>query len=140
LALWWHSPVLLESLKTFFTAPPVSIIAVAENVFTARLQASQRWLTQAEPQHYSLQVMYVAEEKTDELLKLLKKPEVQTILERLYIYKIRNNKGNILWSVVYHEFNDANTANAAVATLPEILRRNQPFPRSLASLREKQVP
>lgn len=141
LALWWYSPVLLDSLKTvlILPSPNVAITPTADNILTMRLQASQRWLAQAEPQHYSLQVMYVAEEKTDELIKLLKKPELQTILERLYIYKIRNNKGNILWSVVYHEFNDVNTANAAVITLPDILRRNQPFPRSLASLREKQV-
>jgi type II secretory pathway predicted ATPase ExeA len=145
LAGWWYYPVLLENLKQSLNVPVVSTVAPPaintppsnEQLLQQRLQATQRWLLEAEPQHYSLQILLISEEKTEELLKFLRKADVQPILERLYVYKMRGNKGQILWGVTYHEFNDAASASAAVATLPESVRRNQPFSRSVANLRER---
>jgi hypothetical protein len=141
LAGWWYYPVLLENLKQSLNVPVVSTVAPPaintppsnEQLLQQRLQATQRWLLEAEPQHYSLQILLISEEKTEELLKFLRKADVQPILERLYVYKMRGNK----WGVTYHEFNDAASASAAVATLPESVRRNQPFSRSVANLRER---
>lgn len=148
LAGWWYYPVLLENLKQSLNAPmnasavqPVVMVnnnpPSNEQLLQQRLQATQRWLLEAEPQHYSLQILLISEDKTEELLKFLRKTDVQPLLERLYVYKMRGNKGQTLWGVTYHEFNDAASASAAVATLPESLRRNQPFSRSVANLRER---
>jgi len=145
LAGWWYYPVLLENLKQSLnvavpptTSPPISNVPLNnEQLLQQRLKATQQWLLAAESQHYSLQVLLIPEDKTEELLKFLRKSDVQPILERLYVYKIRGNKGQMLWGVTYHEFNDAVSANATVTTLPESLRRNQPFPRSVGNLRER---
>lgn len=44
--------------------------------------------------------------------------------------------GRTLYLVVYGSFPDATEARLAVATLPQVLRRNEPFARSMRSLQE----
>lgn len=105
------------------------------SLFEQRVQATQQWLHQASTDHYTIQLTQTTEDKLDDLSKLFEKEELKPILEHLYVYRTRL-KGNIVWRVVYHEFVDKTSALEAIATLPEIVRRYQPFIRTIQSVQD----
>ncbi|MCK5523185.1 MAG: AAA family ATPase [Thiomargarita sp.] len=104
-----------------------------EPLLQQRLQATEEWLAKANKQYYSIQIMQTAGNKTADLAKFLRQSEMQALLEELYIYRV-NREGEFFWDVVYSEFADVESAMAAIATFPEILQRNKPFLRNIATL------
>jgi len=117
------------------TTPSTAITTeTLEPLLAQRLQATHRWLSQAQDQHYTIQVLQ--SKKVEDLSKFLRKSEIQPLVERLYIYRT-DSKGQTFWGIVYAEFDDEASANEALTALPESVRRNQPFLRTLANLRDK---
>jgi len=115
-----------------------SIVTVKASLFKQRMQVTQLWLIQAKSNHYTIQLIQVSEDKIDHLSKLLEREEIKPFLERLYIYRARL-KGKIIWRVVYNEFVDKTSALEALATLPEVVKRYQPFLRTIQSVRNSLV-
>ncbi len=105
-----------------------------DSLLQQRIQATEQWLAKANGQHYSIQVMQTKVDKTENLADFLRQPEMQPLLEDLYIHRV-TRKEQVFWEVMYAEFANADNAVAAIATLPKILQRNQPFLRKIASLR-----
>lgn len=128
--LWQQYPILL----TF--APTASSPMMTETILQQRLQATQHWLNTANPKHYTIQVMLRRESKVKELDNLLNKSEIQPLLSNLYLH-LFDNKDKTEWIITYHEFNDSTSANAAIASLPALLKDNKPFVRTIDSLRSK---
>jgi type II secretory pathway predicted ATPase ExeA len=112
------------------TYPPITTVSLLEK----RIQATEQWLAKANKQHYSIQLLQTPETQTKNLRFFLRQPEIQPLLEELYIYRI-NKKGEIFWEMMYSEFAHIDSATAAVATLPKVLQRNKPFLRRIANLR-----
>jgi type II secretory pathway predicted ATPase ExeA len=140
-SLYWQQPQLRS---TQITKPPMSNVStvvnkmIIDNLLQQRKLATEQWLTQVNPQHYTIQVLQVADGKLDELAKLLRKPELQPFLKNLYVYRT-TVKENTLWGVTYHQFVDSQSATEAIASLPESLQRNRPFIQTISSLRDKIV-
>jgi septal ring-binding cell division protein DamX len=103
-------------------------------LLSQRLQATESWLATTTGQHYTIQIMQTAENNRDELEGMLHTPEIRSLLEELYVSR-DNFKGQVKWNIMYGEFTDAESAKAAIAKLPEVLRRNKPYPRKIANLR-----
>ncbi len=114
------------------TSAPISPDPLLEQ----RLQATWDWLNRAEG--YSLQVMQTPEENTVALLTFLRKPEIQPLLEDIYIYQ-EIQRDRKIWSVVYKDFAEAALALAAIKTLPDVLQRNKPYLRRIEKLRERAI-
>ena len=113
------------------TSPP---IITTVSLLQKRIQATEQWLARANKQHYSIQLLQTPEIQTKSLNSFLRLPEIQPLLEELYIYRIKI-KGQIFWEMMYSEFSYIDSATAAMATLPKVLQRNKPFLRRIADLR-----
>ncbi len=98
-----------------------------------RIQMTEQWLAKVNQQYYSIQVMQTAANKTEDLAKFLRLPEIQPLLEELYIYRV-SRKEQVVWEIAYSEFSDIDNALAAMTTLPKILQRNKPFLRKIIHL------
>jgi len=133
--------VSLPSSQTVPDSPMKSVLGTSGPIFgdpllEQRLQATEDWLNRAEG--YSLQVMQTPEENTVALLTFLRKPEIQLLLEDIYIYQ-EIQRDRKIWSVVYKDFAEAALALAAIKTLPDILQRNKPYLRRIEKLRERAI-
>ncbi|RKZ51338.1 MAG: general secretion pathway protein [Candidatus Parabeggiatoa sp. nov. 3] len=119
------------------TSPPISaqmtLTVTTDSLLDQRLKATQDWLAQANGQHYTIQVMQTKVGNTADLEKLLRKPAIKPLLDKLYLYRI-STKGELYWEMVYGEFVDNDSAAAAIAELPKILQRNKPFLRKINQL------
>lgn len=91
-----------------------------------RLLASQQWLEKSTG--FTLQVMQTPQ--TEDLINFLHKPEIQVLLDELYVHKTTRQ-----WEVFYAQFADANTTVAAINNLPKGLQRNKPFLRKIEKIR-----
>jgi MSHA biogenesis protein MshM len=112
------------------TYPPITAVSLLQK----RIQATEQWLATANKQHYSIQLLQTPETQTKNLSAFLRQPEIQPLLEELYIYRVKK-KGQIFWEMMYSEFAHIDSATAAMATLPKVLQGNKPFLRRIANLR-----
>lgn len=138
LGFWWFSyqqPVQADLTTDNTSSTPTVAIspAPADTVLQHRLQVTEQWLTQVDQHHYSIQVMQTPANKTHDLTLFLNAASIQPLLENLYIYQTKVGE-RVLWRVMYGEFADRQTANAAMAELPPLLRRNRPLLRQLKYL------
>jgi type II secretory pathway predicted ATPase ExeA len=125
-------------VETSTAAPPNPSAAAVHSTTTAsllqqRLQATEQWIATANNKHYTIQVMQTRSDNTDNLTALLRQPEIQPLLKEIYIHRV-NRKEQVFWEMLYGQFTDANSAKAAIASLPETLQRNKPFLRKIAHL------
>lgn len=137
---FWFSPyretamTWLQTINLSITSPttPPILTITTDSILQQRIQATQRWLAKANGQHYSIQLMQAAANKTDHLVYLLRQPEMQPLLEYIYLHRIIR-KGQVFWEVMYGEFAKADEATAAIITLPQILQHNKPYLRKIAN-------
>jgi type II secretory pathway predicted ATPase ExeA len=135
---WWFYQPLVGNQAVNKTILP--IVAPSESAITddsvlqQRLQATQQWLNSVDQQRYSIQVMQTSIANTQNLTQWLHKPEIQPLLPDLYLYQAKRND-QLIWEILYADFAEIDSATAAIATLPDILRQNKPFLRKLANLK-----
>ncbi len=130
----WVKPTMTTSTAT--TATSV-INSPTSSLLQQRRQATEKWLTQANGQFYSIQLMQTTEDNFIGVEKWLKQLELQPLLPQLYISHDLA-KGPAKWNLMYGEFESLDQANAAIATLPDLVRRNKPYVRKIASLKLKE--
>jgi type II secretory pathway predicted ATPase ExeA len=108
-----------------------------EIILQQRLQATEQWLVKTNLQHYTLQVMQIQvnETQNNQFTTFLSRTEIQPLLNNLYISQVKDRKGQVFWEITYGEFEHVKTAITTIANLPPILQRNKPFVRKIASLR-----
>ncbi len=121
-----------EGVPASFIGEQETETVASGSLLQARLQATGGWLTKADGQNYSIQLMQT-DDNLEGLEKWLRKPEIQALLEELYVYR-ESVKGQVKWGVVYGEFVDVQSANAAIANLPEVLQKNRPYLRRIGSI------
>lgn len=144
---WWFSPyktfwleLTNDSKAAFPTVPEPNLPVQSEStvandsLLQQRMQATQQWLTKDNEQYYTLQVLQTKEDNTQDLQNFLRQPEIQPLLEDLYIYRVNRN-GQIFWEMLYAEFINADNAITAIATLPKVLQNNKPFLRRIKNLK-----
>ena len=113
-----------SSLPILFDNPIVHQISPLQQ----RLQATESWLLNQ--QNYTIQVIQIKVDKIEDLQRFLHKPEIQSLLDNLYIY----NTG-INWEIMYGEFTDTKIAATTIESLPVLLQRNKPFLRKIADIK-----
>ena len=141
---FWFSPykdIIWAWLTTNTSAittisPEIGIQPATDPLLHQRTQATQYWLAKANGQHYTIQVMQTTVSNTNSLSNLLRRSEIQPLLEYIYLHRVKKNE-QIFWEVTYAEFAKANQAVSAINTLPKVLQRNKPFLRKIANFKGK---
>ena len=113
------------------TLPPTAT-TLTDPLLQQRVQATKNWFIETNAQYYTIQIMQTTASNIDDLAKLLRRPEIQPLLEQIYLNRIKRNE-QVFWEVMYAEFASAKQAVAAISTLPKVLQRNKPFLRKIAS-------
>lgn len=113
------------------TAEPA---APAEADATAAPPAAPDWLTAQPDGHYTLQLLGAREPETVE--RFLARHG-----ERAELHSIRTWRGDAAWHIVVTgSYPDRSAATAALAALPETLRKLQPWPRRFEQIRAELPP
>jgi MSHA biogenesis protein MshM len=111
------------------TAAPVS----PPNLVGERRAAALNWLQQADPRHYSIQVLTAAADANNAIEQFLSQPDLQAQLGKFFVTD-SVLKGNPMVNVVYGEFSSFSAANQALNALPDEVKRNQPYVRNVRDL------
>lgn len=146
-----QKPVLLNTPNTVDThskslnSPSTTLISTALPVISLekpplslleqRLLASRAWLQQTNREAYSIQLMQIEAGK-NRLEGILRQPEMQTLLEQLYLLPDKQQVSR--WRVFYGDFTSYQAAQAGAQQLPNSLQANQPFVRPLKNLHRNQ--
>ncbi len=98
------------------------------------LEAARDWVRAVPDQHYSIQLLTVSDGKrlASDLRSLAETIE----LDKVYVYETRINQQS-MFGVLYKDYATRNEALAAIDALPDVLRQNRPFLRTVRRLREE---
>ncbi|AZN37232.1 ExeA family protein [Iodobacter ciconiae] len=124
-------------------APPLQLVSTNEVAdiplsasFRQKLIESRQKINRAEVSHMAVMLLVTQRDKGGELERFLAQASKDLPRDQLLIYpaELRGNKG---WGLVYGFFSDKNSAKAAMAALPESLRKNKPILRSVGGMRDE---
>lgn len=117
---------------SFAVAPrsSASLPVVQTSLFDQRIAATDRWLADAEPGHFIIQLMWSQADDLRPMKRFLNKDEVRPYLDRIFITHANNDHGETL-NLLLGEYDDFSQAQAALELLPEVLRRYQPYLRNV---------
>ena len=93
-----------------------------------------RWIGNADDRHYAVQLLRVPARNAGSAEEFLRRAGASNDADKLYAYEA--SAGAQRWiGIVYGEFSTVADAEAALSTLPPILRNNQPFVRPIRHLK-----
>lgn len=95
-----------------------------------RLEATRDWLSAADPDHYSVQLLQAEADATPLVERLLAGNEVREHLDRVYVYR-SEVRGNPMLSVLYGSYDSFAAASEAVRGLQSVLPGHQPYVRTV---------
>ncbi|VAW73726.1 MSHA biogenesis protein MshM [hydrothermal vent metagenome] len=98
-----------------------------------RLLASQGWLGQT-GNGLTIQLLLSDDDDLAKVEKLFNKQSYKEIMPAIYLTRSEIG-GRSRWNVLYGDFDNKTKALAAIADLPDEMRRHQPFLRSISALR-----
>ncbi len=98
-----------------------------------RLLASQDWLRKTDG-GLTIQLLLSDDDNLAKIEKLLTKQSYEDLLPAIYLARSEID-GRPRWNVLYGAFDSKSKALAAIADLPDEMRRHQPFLRSISALR-----
>jgi septal ring-binding cell division protein DamX len=101
-----------------------------------RISASTSWLDQPGDGHLTIQLMLTDDDDLQTVENLLKDNNYRELLPDIYLYR-SDVGGRLRWNLLYGEFDNKRKALSALAGLSKMIRQNQPYLRSLKSLRRK---
>lgn len=95
-----------------------------------RLAATRDWLTIADPEHYSVQLLQAEAESVSLVEEVLAGDGVRDRLERVFIYR-SEVRGNPMLSVLYGSYPSFTAASEAARGLQSVLPGHQPYVRTV---------
>ncbi len=99
----------------------------------SRIEATRLWLMQADPSHFSIQVMLASTAEEDVLEHLLQQQSSKGKLNDLYVHRI-NVRGNEMIGAFYGNYRSYSEAEVALKQLPQELNRFQPYLRNMQQI------
>ena len=131
-------PVALAEKKPAVPAraaqPPVKAVSVEKKVSAATnaligTSGHSQWYKQQASTRYTLQVLGTRSEATAQ--SFVKQNTAQ------YHYFRKEHQGQALFVVTYGNFADRSAAQAAISSLPEKIRKDKPWPRTILSIQQE---
>lgn len=122
-------------------APAAATVAArsqqSDRYLRERLAETDRWLREANGNHYSIQLMMIRRDRGDLLGLNLVAAGIEHSLDRVYVYETQVNGSDVL-SVLLDEFSSREDAKLALASLPAAARAGGPFVRNIRDIRVAQ--
>lgn len=105
---------------------------VSEDILEQRLQATEQWLSQTSGNRYSIQLLGSGD---SELLRnYLNTISNYLEINKVFVYRTIAQQRPYL-TVLYGSFDSLEDANAQMQTLPELLKANRPYYRTVRGVR-----
>lgn len=117
------------------TAPAV---AAGDPYLEARLAATREWLEEADPAHFSIQLMLVSTRRAAELDRRLRDAGLGHRLEDIYVYRALVNGADVV-GVLLGDYARYAAARQDLAALPPSMKRARPFIRNVRDIRAGRV-
>jgi len=109
-----------------------NVDSAAGDVLEQRLHATEQWLTEQSGTVYSIQLLGT---NSPELLRDYFKTIAKYVeIEKIYVYRTMANQRPSL-TVLYGNFVDLREVNRALQSLPEELKTNRPYYRTIQGVR-----
>jgi type II secretory pathway predicted ATPase ExeA len=101
---------------------------------SARLRATQDQLRQPNAGGLTIQLLLSDDDDLNKVEKMLRMKDYADLLPNIYLYRSEVS-GRQRWNLLYGNFDSKSKALDALAALPEKVRSQQPYLRSLSALR-----
>jgi len=102
----------------------------------ARLLYTREWLEKAPPGHHSVQLLTTKVEDAKKIEYFLQRAAKVVNIDDLYIYSVKID-GHQHYRVAYGQFPSISELKAAIETLPQLLKSQNPYPRSIERMRSQ---
>ncbi len=109
---------------------PINASTNDDNLLQQRLNITQDWLAEVTSKHFTIQVLWAKPDEQAALEQFLRDAKSSHELDQLYVYRAGDNTRGPL-NVVFGEFASYAQAKAALESLPQSLKRYQPFLRNV---------
>ncbi len=104
--------------------------SAASDLIAARLAATRQWLSRADNNHYSIQLLLTSRSQRQHVEAFLERRSREGEIDQVYVYETVIDDRPYL-GVLYREFSSYSAARRALETLPRDLKRLGPFIRNL---------
>ena len=111
-------------------APGAAGPARSSSLLEDRLEMTRKWLSEADPDHFSIQVLVTDAGQEPALERLLQHRDIRDDLGKLYVHRV-DIRGREMLGVLYGDYSDYGEAEAALKRLPEVLRHYNPYLRNV---------
>ncbi len=105
--------------------------------FQDRLNTTKRWLDQAKPGHFTIQILVTENDNKKGLERFFKQQMIHELsgklADQLYLHR-ENVRGEVMLSVTYGEFSSFGEAQAELNNLPDVLQANRPYLRNVGQV------
>lgn len=130
------SPATQTGLMPARPAPslPNSANAASADPFQQRLAATRTWLMQQPPDTHTIQLSLL--NSPNEFAAYLRGEGAGLAPDQLRIFRSQA-QGHPSWTVIYGSYPDRQAANRALLTLPEAVRKRQPYLRTVGGIRNE---
>ncbi len=109
---------------------------MAPSVLDRRLSETEKWLNEANDDHYSIQLFMTRIADVEALERFLGDPSDLLDLEKIYVYETMIG-GSRMYSVLYSDFDSRKTARSMLQSLPANMKASKPFLRRVSALRKE---
>ncbi|VAW62884.1 MSHA biogenesis protein MshM [hydrothermal vent metagenome] len=105
-----------------------------DNILDLRLQETARWIQNAADENFTIQLTLLDSELKSDAQRFLKKIKSELNLQNIYIYKV-SIRGRMFYSVLYNMYTERNQAVKQLQQLPDRLKKNGPFLRTIRGIK-----
>ena len=109
----------------------------AGSTLEERMRATERWLSNVDDDHYSIQLFVTSVSDTRGVEKFLLEYVEMLDLEQVYIYEMKI-AGDMMYSVLYGDYVTREQAREGLVNLPASLKEAQPYLRRVSALHKDQ--
>jgi len=113
--------------------PPIITASSEADLLETRIEETRLWLSQADPSHFSIQVMLASTAEEGVLERLLQQQSSKGELDDLYVHRI-NVRGKEMIGAFYGDYRSYSEAEKALKQLPQELNRFQPYLRNMQQI------
>jgi len=131
-----NSPALKASTEKNKTLAPIQTPSNLNpnNILNLRLQETALWIQNAADENFTIQLTLLDSNLKNDAQRFLKKIKPELNLQNIYIYKV-SIRGRMFYSVLYNMYTERNQAVKQLQQLPNRLKKNGPFLRTIRGIK-----
>jgi len=136
------SPLLQQTVTTVKQTRAQEVIPIAwpdvNDLLQHRMDITQRWLPDANPKNFSIQLLLAESNGRGRVVKFLQQQKSQQWIDQIYVHRV-NIRGQEMLGVLYGEYENFSRAETVLKQLPEELLRYRPYLRNLRQIQAESI-